>query len=149
MIVAAVGEAQTGEIVRRTTVMSILRSTWRTMAPAIGPALLVWLVSGCELPPSHQERVEFRERKMEEGFRKFERIEEGRLDKMGHTLNRFEEIHQRDLVKTERNAGRIERWFDNEFENWERSVPVNERRFEELMRGDTENIDRSIPIILY
>lgn len=106
-------------------------------------------VSGCQLPPSHQQQVDRRERNLDATVRSLEGLEDGRMEKMGHTLNHFEEQHQDDIANTQRNAGRIDKWIQDDFDNWNRSLPKHEQRFHDLMKGRPESAERVLPLILY
>lgn len=110
----------------------------------------IGLLAGCgELPPSHQQRIERRERGFEQGVRNFERLEENRLDRMGRTLSHLEAKHHEDVANTEQNAERLEKWIQDDFDNWERSLPKHERRFHDMMKGRPESAERVLPLILY
>jgi hypothetical protein len=133
---------------------AIMRSsgfyTKRKPMVALILAVGIALSAGCgDLPPSHQRQVEMRERGFEKGVRNFESPEEGRLDKMGHTLNHLEDQHQEDIANTQQNAGRLEKWIQDDFDNWNRSLPKHEQRFHDLMKGRPESAERVLPLILY
>jgi len=107
------------------------------------------LLTGCQLPPSHQEQVDMREREFEASIGHFQRLEKDRLDEMGRTLSFLEGKHREDIANTRDNADRFEQWIQDDFGNWNRSLPRHEQRIREYMRGRPEKAERVLPLILY
>jgi hypothetical protein len=105
------------------------------------------LLAGCQNPEvqrRHARRAENRARTIA----MLRKLEARRSDNLAVMMARIEDSYERKCRKTVENRAALQRWWEKEFDRWDESWPRERQRFEELLAGDPESIDRTLPMFL-
>jgi hypothetical protein len=113
-------------------------------------ALLLGLAiaAGCE-QPSHQAAAARRQDNLNKTVALLQDIENERPAKMQCMVNTLARQHAHDVQRSQTNPEILNRAIQAEFDRWEQRQDVYRDNFDELMRGDPANIDRTLPWVLY
>lgn len=104
--------------------------------------------AGCQ-DPAHRERVEMRENNLRETTGMLVEMEASRSETMRRTLDMLRDWYNSDLVKCRRAAADAEQWMHDDLTQWQRNEKYNRELLEDLGRGNVQEIEETIPLILY
>lgn len=111
-------------------------------------AILPVLTFGCAAP-SHQQCVKDRLDSLHQTASVMGKLEAEQPKKIDRPLAWLADQHERDVDNTSRMPAELERLLRQEVFWWEQNLPGHERRFNKMMQGDVDNIESTLPRMLY
>jgi len=115
------------------------------IASASVPAIMS---AGCQTT-ADRERVVHRMDNLQKTVTIIEQQEAERPTKLGKLLTVLANRHERDMANAGQLPAEFERFLRQEICRWEQHLPIHERRIREQMQGNVENIERTLPAMLY
>lgn len=107
---------------------------------------MLWI--GCN-SPAHQERLAYRQRTYERSKAMIEEIDEDREAKLQWFLNWMEQEHRQDEQDWQRAKRDFRKYWAEDRNRANYYGPRNDRLIEELSASNPDNIERTLPWILY
>ena len=111
-------------------------------------AAIAGFLPGCH-DPAHQAVVQRRVDGMKNTVSVFENMERRRPQNMADTIDVARDQYRHDVEKSRENPHLVGKAIQNEFDRFEDRQPQYRRDIEELLRGDPDNIKRTLPHMIY
>jgi hypothetical protein len=121
--------------------------TCQTALVALGGVLTAALM-GCD-DPAHANRIQMRCDNMAHTVEVIDGIEARRPQNFRNTVQLARETIRKDVYRTQENPGIIARGIQAECDRFRDRQPVYRREIENQLRGDPENIRRTLPYVIW
>lgn len=124
----------------------MVRLTRATIAGLVA-GLFVQALAGCDNPVL-RERWARREENLARTAKWLAELEADRQERLQRACDLLADQHQRDLANTRQIPALIQARHKQDVDRWQESLPRHRERFDEQMRGDLANIERTAPKFL-
>ncbi len=109
---------------------------------------LAFLGAGCA-KPAHQEAVARRQDNLNATLSMLAAIEASRPAQLDATSRMIAERHQQDVANSQHLPAALEQALREEFERFDRQSPQSQREIQRQIEGNTDNIEQTLPHVLY
>lgn len=104
--------------------------------------------AGCE-DSRHQDRLARREDNLQRTCNMLSQQEAERPALLAKTLNMLQEKHERDIERCRDNPRVIRDYFQRDIDRWNEGQPYYLQGIQHQTEGDCDNIEDTLPLILY
>ncbi len=117
-------------------------------AQVAGVMLGIFFLAGCE-NPTHQAAVARRQDNLNATLSMLAAIEANRPQQLDATSRMIAERHQQDVANNQHLPAALEQALREEFERFDRESPQSQREIQRQIEGNTDNIEQTLPHVLY
>jgi hypothetical protein len=110
--------------------------------------VVVFAPAGCE-KPGHREQITMRKQNFNQTVELLAEMEESHEAKLERDWEVVEEMHEEKREDWEQSKAFFEELLEYDLNRWEHHEELNEEIWEEMMQGDMQNFEKTLPWVLY